>query len=127
MRSRKIRRNLDKPNRPLGEGEDIAGVGKRDRPQQRLEMETIRDFDHRFESIRDAKGADVVRGSQDRQAVRLKAPELAVIDKVVQMLGESYHPALVGARSLELVYGLLCQVLQFNAITRCLLTNRRRL
>ena len=79
----------------------------------------------RLQGIRDPEGAQVVRGRVDRQAVGLVAPEVIVVDEVVQLLREGSDPALVGVCRLELIDGLLGQVLEQDAVRVGLQGHRR--
>ena len=67
---------------------------------------------------------DMLRRGQDRQAAGLEAPELVVVDQVVQMLGQLGAAPLVGAGLLQLPRRLAGEVLQFDPVSGGVLGER---
>jgi hypothetical protein len=88
-------------------------------------MKPVGHFDHRRQRIGDAEGPHAVRSRQYREAARLESPELLVVDEVVEMLHERGDATLVGLGGLELMHGLLGEVLQFDPLCRGFLADRR--
>src|SRR5262249_51790512 len=102
---RQIGRNLNDPNRFLRQGEDVAGLREADAPQQRFHMKSVGDDHDWLKRIGHAKGPQVLRGNKDRQTMGLEAPELVVIDEIVELLGDSAAAPLVSSGRLQLFRG----------------------
>src|SRR5215831_2246215 len=79
-------------------------------------MKSVGDHHERLKRIGHAKGPQVLRGNKDRQTMGLEAPELVVIDEIVELLGDSAAAPLVSSGRLQLFRGASREVLQLNAV-----------
>src|SRR5215469_15125328 len=121
---RQIGRDLNDANRFLRQGEDVAGLREPDAPQQRLHMKSVGNDHERLKRIGQAKRRQILRGNKDRQAMGLKAPELVVIDKIVELLGDSGAAPLVDSGRLQLFRGASCEVLELDSVALRLRSDR---
>ncbi|NCC27852.1 MAG: hypothetical protein EOM22_06815 [Gammaproteobacteria bacterium] len=62
------------------------------------------------------QGAPIVRRGEDGQAMRLEAPELVVLDEIVQLLDQVVDAPLVRSCRLQLTQRILGQILEQDAI-----------
>ena len=123
---RQVGRDLDQAHRALRQGQHPAGVGEADRAQQRLDVKPVRDHDDGLQRVGDAEGSHILGCRENRQAARLKPPELVVFRQIVEMLSDLRGLPLVGARRLEPLHRLLCHVLQRDAVAAGVQRDRGR-
>ena len=79
-------------------------------------MKSVGDSYERLKRIGQAKCPQVLRGNKDRQAMGLEAPELVVIDEIVQLLGDCGATPLVSSGRLQLFRGASREVLQLDGV-----------
>src|SRR3546814_19066729 len=89
-------------------------------------MEPGGDDYERLKRIGHAKRPQVLGRGKDREAMRLKAPELVVVDQVIELLGDVRRPPLVHSGLLKLLDGMPRQVLELDAVRLRLLGEGRR-
>ena len=58
-------------------------------------MKAVGDDDERLECIGHAKRPHVLGGRKDGETVSLKAPELVVVDEIIELVGDGRSPLLV--------------------------------
>ena len=87
-----------------------------DAAQQRLHLKSVGDDHERLKRIGQAKRPQVLRGNKDRQAMGLEAPELMVIDEIVELLGDRGAAPLVDSGRLQLFRGASREVLQLDGV-----------
>src|SRR5215469_13553560 len=79
-------------------------------------MKSVGNNHERLKRIGQAKRPQILRGNKDRQAVGLEAPELVVIDEIVELLGDGGAVPLVSSGRLQLFRGASRKVLQFDGV-----------
>ena len=89
-------------------------------------MKPVGDNDEGLERIGHAKRPHVLGGRKDGETMSLKPPELVVIDEIIKLFGDGRSPLLVGSCSFELLESMPRHVLEFDAISLRLLSERRR-
>ena len=66
-------------------------------------MKSVRDHHERLKRIGQAKRPQVLRRNKDRQAMGLEAPEVVVIDEIVELLDDGGAAPLVNSGRLQLL------------------------
>jgi hypothetical protein len=93
-----ISRHFDETHAPLRERQYVAGIGEAHAPEQRLDVKSIRDLKNPLEGIRKAKSSYILRRRKHGEAMRLKAPEFVVVDKIVKLFSYQCSCVLIVAR-----------------------------
>ena len=88
-------------------------------------MESVRNLDQRPERIGYTEGPHVLGGDKDGKAVSLETPEFVVIHEVIELLSDGCDFLLLRAVRLELLNGLLRQVLECGPVSLSLLRDGR--
>ena len=80
-------------------------------------MKAVGDDHERLKRIGQAKRPQILRGNKDRQAMGLEAPELVVIDEIVELLGDGDAAPLVSSSRLQLFRRTSREVLQLDGVS----------
>ena len=124
-RGRQVGRNLHEPDLVFRQRQHMGGMGEGHRPQQRLEMETVRHLDGRGQPVGQPIGADIFRRGEDGQAMGLEAPEFIVCANVLDMLLHSRDRLLVDGSRLGLFQRVLEQIAELDPACLHILRHRR--
>jgi len=111
-----VGRDLEQADAVLRQREHERRVRKGQRAHERLDVEAVGDLDLAREVVRqperDARG----RVDEEREAARLVAPELVVVDEVGDLLFDRGDVLLVNAGLAQLPRGFAAQVLQLDPL-----------
>src|SRR5215468_2525834 len=80
-------------------------------------MKAVGDDHERLKRIGQTKRPQILRGNKDRQAMGLEAPELVVIDEIVELLGDGDAAPLVSSSRLQLFRSTSREVLQLDGVS----------
>ena len=123
---RQIAGNFHHARSVLGEREHVGGLRPGHAAQERLQVKAVGRFDDGLQMVWQTKRDDAFRGGEDREAARLEAPELVVVDEIVDLFLDRPQVALVVPGGTELIEPGLRQVLEGDAIGLRVLGNRCR-